>query len=64
MFLSDKLIGQSFNKKSAPADDYILVGYVVNNTILVIGSKWDQASNRTTFHTIKLDEIELKGKIV
>lgn len=44
-----------------PNTEYTCVGYASNETFLIVGAHWDQASNRTTLKTFKLQDVKFMG---
>jgi hypothetical protein len=42
--------------------EYTCVGYAANETFLVVGALWDQASNRFTLKTFKFQDVTFVGK--
>ena len=64
MFLNPNLVGKEFSNDGVdPNTVWTVQGYSSNTgTIVIIGSTWDQASNRTRLHSFKLNEIKFKGQ--
>jgi hypothetical protein len=42
--------------------EYTCIGYAANETFLVVGALWDQASNRFTIKTFKFQDVTFIGK--
>lgn len=55
------LVGQTFTVIGS--DEYQCLGVGQNDTIFVMGVKFDSVSNRSTVHTFKMKEVTFKGKI-
>jgi len=62
MVINPNLIGKEFSTEIAPNTIWKVEGVIVHGTILVMGSTWDQPSNRTRLHTFNLKEIKFKGQ--
>ena len=62
MVINQNLIGKEFSTDIDTATIWKVEGVIVHGTILILGSTWDQASNRTRLHTFALKEIKFKGQ--
>jgi len=64
MYMSDKIIGHEFKHDMDPNAQFICIGYSQSpgQPHLIIGSTWDQASNRTRINTFKFGEIKFVGQ--
>lgn len=56
------LIGKEFTALD-PNTKYTCIGYASNDTFLVVGAVWDQASNRTTLKTFKFQDVKFHGNV-
>ena len=61
--LNSAIEGLTFTTTKDPTE-YTCVGYAQNETFVIVGASWDQASNRTSLKTFKLSEVQFKGQIV
>lgn len=62
MVINPNLIGKEFAADIDTSVTWKVEGVVIHGTILILGSTWDQASNRTRLHTFNLKEIKFKGQ--
>lgn len=61
----NQLEGKKFQLVNGPdtTSEFTCIGYASNDTFLVVGSLWDQASNRTIVKTFKFQDVRFVGKI-
>jgi len=62
MVINPNLIGKEFSTDIDTATIWKVEGVVVHGTVLILGSTWDQASNRTRLFLFNLKEIKFKGQ--
>ena len=63
MVINEKLIGMEFEHNTKTNVRCTCQGFAFTGTIIVFGSTWDQANNRTKIETFKLSEISFIGTI-
>jgi hypothetical protein len=62
MVINQNLIGKEFHTDVDTSTTWKVEGVLVHGTVLILGSTWDQASNRTRLHLFNLKEIKFKGQ--
>jgi len=62
MVINQNLIGKKFHTDIDTTTEWTAEGVVVHGTVLILGSTWDQASNRTRLFLFNLKEIKFKGQ--
>lgn len=65
LFIDPKfIVGQKFVPVNSVAPvEVTCIGYAQNDTFLLVGTTWDQASNRTVIKTYKMTEVSFVGKL-
>ncbi len=53
--------GKPFVTELDSKTEFTCIGYATNDTFLVVGARWDQASNRTIVRTFKINEVKFIG---
>jgi hypothetical protein len=61
--MNPKLIGQYFYPNIDPTTKWTCQGFADTGTLVIIGSTWDQASNRSRLNTFKIVDVKFEGAI-